>query len=428
MNKKLLAFTLSIAVAPNFSFAQVEPTPSPANSPAEMVLPYEELPELKASEILRPEILNGPHHKVREEVSTYFGANHYVIDSEFGVFEAEGNEMLVRRVNEINAIAKLKEVSRTDQYKNALVTAAKAPVAAAKSIVTDPVNTVKSVPKGIMKFMGRAGESIKGMGKKASSDSVDGSTARDVIGFTGTKRKVAVSLGVDPYSSNAVLQKELDGIAWAAFAGGATFQLATMPIGGGVGAALTVTNVAGSLEDLLATKDPSDLKIMNRKTLLAMGANSTAVESFLNNEAFSPTAQTAFTLSLKALGGVANRGAFVKIAGQNSSSEADAIFCVQTAALLAKLHNGEMPLARIAPINNFPTCVAKEGTIVAALQWDYAAFTARADDFSKLLQAQTKPPATCFVGLSGVASPHLRQELEIRGFRVEDHLSPGPLR
>jgi hypothetical protein len=143
MNKKLLAFTLSIAVAPNFSFAQVEPTPSPANSPAEMVLPYEELPELKASEILRPEILNGPHHKVREEVSTYFGANHYVIDSEFGVFEAEGNEMLVRRVNEINAIAKLKEVSRTDQYKNALVTAAKAPVAAAKSIVTDPVNTVK---------------------------------------------------------------------------------------------------------------------------------------------------------------------------------------------------------------------------------------------------------------------------------------------
>jgi hypothetical protein len=115
----------------------------------------------------------------------------------------------------------------------------------------------------------------------------------------------------------------------------------------------------GSLEDLLATKDPSDLKIMNRKTLLAMGANSTAVESFLNNEAFSPTAQTAFTLSLKALGGVANRGAFVKIAGENSSSEADAIFCVQTAALLAKLHNGEMPLARIAPINNFPTCVAK---------------------------------------------------------------------
>src|SRR3954451_15673599 len=107
MNLKLLALPLLLSIAPNFSFAQVEVTPSPAKSPAEMVLPYEDLPELKASEILRPEILNGPHHKVREEVSTYFGANHYVIDSEFGVFEAEGNEMLLRRVNEINAIAKL---------------------------------------------------------------------------------------------------------------------------------------------------------------------------------------------------------------------------------------------------------------------------------------------------------------------------------
>jgi hypothetical protein len=428
MNKTLLALTLLILPATRHLCAQIEGTPSPTGSPAEMTLPYEELPELKASEILRPEILNGPHHKVREEVSTYFGANHYVIDSEFGVFEADGNEMLVRRVNEINAIAKLKDVSKTDQYKSALAAAAKAPVAAAKSIVTDPVNTVKSVPKGIMKFMGRAGESIKGMGKKASSDSIDGSTARDVIGFTGTKRKVAVSLGVDPYSSNAVLQKELDGIAWAAFAGGATFQLATLPIGGGVGAALTVTNVAGSLEDMLATKDPSDLKIMNRKSLLGMGAGSGAVESFLNNGAFSPTAQTAFTLNLKALDGVANRGAFVKIAAENSSSEADAIFCVQTAALLARLHKNEMPLARITPINNFPTCVAKDGTVVAAMQWDYAAFTARADNFAKLLQAQAKPPATCFVALSGVASPHLRQELESRGFRVEDRLSPGPLR
>src|SRR6185436_11146877 len=93
---------------------------------------YEELPELKASEILRPEILEGPNHKTRDEVTTYSGANHFMIDSPFGVFEADGNEMLIRRVDEINAIARLKDVSRTDQYKNALATAAKAPVAAAK--------------------------------------------------------------------------------------------------------------------------------------------------------------------------------------------------------------------------------------------------------------------------------------------------------
>ena len=94
---------------------------------------FDELPVLNASEILRPEILAGPHHKVREPVPTYFGANQFTIDSDFGVFEADGNEMLVRRINEINAIAELKEVSRTDQYKNALVAAAKSPIAAAKN-------------------------------------------------------------------------------------------------------------------------------------------------------------------------------------------------------------------------------------------------------------------------------------------------------
>ncbi|PYJ78028.1 MAG: hypothetical protein DME77_01495, partial [Verrucomicrobia bacterium] len=86
---------------------------------------FEELPVLNASEILRPEFLAGPHHKVREPVPTYFGANQFTIDSDFGVFEANGNEMLVRRINEINAIAQLKDVSRTDQYKDAVVAAAK---------------------------------------------------------------------------------------------------------------------------------------------------------------------------------------------------------------------------------------------------------------------------------------------------------------
>jgi hypothetical protein len=54
---------------------------------------FEELPVLNASEILRPEILAGSHHKVREPIPTCFGANQFTIDSDFGVFEAKGNEM-----------------------------------------------------------------------------------------------------------------------------------------------------------------------------------------------------------------------------------------------------------------------------------------------------------------------------------------------
>jgi hypothetical protein len=391
---------------------------------------FEELPVLNASEILRPEFLSGPHHKVRETVPTYFGANQFTIDSDFGVFEANGNEILVRRIQEINAIAQLKDVSRTDQYKKALSAAAKSPVAAMKNIANDPVNTISNVPKGIMKFMRRAGESVKNIGNKAESSAAEGSKMQQLIGFSDAKRKVAIELGVDPYSTNAMLQHELDEIAWASFAGGATFSLATLPIGGGAGTALTLTEVSGDLNDILKEKSPTDLKILNRKSLLAMGATEKATERFLNNSAFSPSEQTAFVLNLKSLNGVANRGAFVRTAGETSSDEQDAIFCAETAALMSKTHK-DKPLARITMLGDFPVCVAKDGTIIVALQWDYAAWTSGAAGFTSDVQklaAQSGKNGSVFVALSGQVSPRLRQELETRGFTVHEGLAPGPLR
>jgi hypothetical protein len=71
---------------------------------------------------------------------------------------------------------------------------------------------------------------------------------QQMIGFSDAKRKVAIDLGVDPYTTNTVLQHELDGIAWASFAGGLTVKVATMPIGGGAGAALTVTELSGDID------------------------------------------------------------------------------------------------------------------------------------------------------------------------------------
>lgn len=390
---------------------------------------YEELPELKASEILRDTILNGPHHKVREEVTTESGANRFTIESHYGIFMAEGNAMLVRRVDEINAIARLKDVSKTDEFKEALKKAAKSPLNTAKALVTDPAKTLSSVPKGLKKFMKRTGESIKSIGKKKEEDGEgDANRMQQLIGFTDAKRKVAISLGVDPYSTNDVLQKELDDITWANFAGGLVFSIGTMPIGGGVGAALTATQVTGSFEQVLRDKNPTDLKIMNRKILLGLGASSEDTERFLKNSAFSPSAQTAFVLNLQALDGVANRAAFVRLAGTTSSSEPDAVFCVQTAALMGNLHKGDMPLARIELLGDFPICIAKDGTTVVALQWDYAAYTPMADKFSRDLDELTKDKGKRLIALSGVVSPRLRQELEARGDTVQDKLAPGPLK
>ena len=408
------------------SLAQDTPPPSPEASASA----FEELPELKASEILRPEFLKGPHHTVRESVLTFSGANQFVIDSDFGVFQADGNAMLVLRVKEIYAIAQLEDVSRGDEFKNSLVAAAKSPLNAARNIVNDPVKAVSNVPKGIMKFMGRAGDTIKGIGKKESGDNPEGNNMQQIIGFSDTKRKIALGMGIDPYSTNAVLQKELDSVAWASWAGGFAFTAATLPISGPVGAALTVTNVSSGLDKLLKERSPEELKRINRSSLRAMGVTSKDIERLLSNTAFSPSQVTEFVLHLKALDGVANRGAFVRSAAERTSSEADAIFCLQTAALMSQVHQKEKPLARITMLVDFPVCIAKDGTIIVAMQWDYAVWTAGTASFAaavEKLAAESGEKKPVMVIVSGQMSPLLQQELQKRNFLVKDRATPGPL-
>ena len=102
---------------------------------------------------------------------------------------------------------------------------------------------------------------------------------------------------------------------------------------------------------------------MDRNLFLALTLSAT-----LQCLAFTPTQATTFAVHLKALKGVANRGAFVKVAAQKSTTEADALFCVYTAALMNQIHQ-KTPIARIVMLRDFPICVAKDGTIIVALQW-----------------------------------------------------------
>jgi hypothetical protein len=391
---------------------------------------FEELPELKASEILKPELLKGPHYVVRDPVPTSSGMNQFTIDSDFGVFEADGNEMLLQRLKEIDAIARLRDVSKTDEFKKSLVAAAKSPLNSAKNIAKDPAQAIANVPKGIMKFMGRAKETVKNVGKGGGEDVGEGNRMKDAIGYSDKKRKLALQMGVDPYSTNTVLQKELDDVAWASWAGGFAFSAATFPISGPIGAALTVTNLNSTVEDLLREKSPEELEQINRSTFRGMGASASDTERILHGGAFTPTQSTTFAVNLKALKGVANRGAFVKVAAQKSTTEADALFCVYTAALMDQIHE-KTPIARIVMLRDFPICVANGGTMIVALQWDYAAWTSGAAGFTDEVQklaAQSGENKDILVALSGQISPRLREELEKRGITVQDRVVPGPIK
>ena len=191
-----------------------------------------------------------------------------------------------------------------------------------------------------------------------------------------------------------------------------------------------MTNLDSKVEQLLREKSPSELEQINRATFRAMGASNADIERILHGGAFTPTQSTTFAVNLKALKNVTNRGAFVKVAAQKSSTDADALFCVATAALMNRI-NEKTPIARIVMLGDFPICIAKDGTVIVALQWDYAAWTAGAAQFTSDVQKLAEKSGQSghvLVGLSGQISPRLREELEKRSITVQDRLAPGPLK
>jgi len=389
----------------------------------------EEPPTLSAKEILNPDFLAGDGFTVQDEVPTSTGRNRYLIISEYGEFEADGNIMLERRIKEVAAIRKLKEVSRTDEYKKALKAAVASPLGVAKDVVTNPVGTITGIPKGLFKFANRMGQSVKEKTEKRQRSQYEDSNAASLIGFSKAKRTVAIQLGVDPYSSNETLQRELNGIAWATFAGKMTFSLATAPIGGAAGLALTGTGMTKAFNQTLLDQAPTDLRLRNLKVLLAMGCDRAVADRFINNTAFSPSVQTAIVMNLETLNGVANRAAFVDLAGSEASDEGDALFFLGTSRVLAELHT-KKPIARLQQVGRIPVALGKDGRAIVAIQWDYAAWTDNAANFIGLLRASDfgKKPSGLTIAISGDASSLGQQKLKDANIELATRVAPGPLR
>jgi hypothetical protein len=392
---------------------------------------YDAPPELKASEILESSYLSNPRYRVREEVKTYLGLNHYVIDSPFGTFVTHGNQMLQERVREIHALAQLHEMTNSREYADGVKAAAKVSLAVADDLLHSPVETISSVSKGVGKFLGRIGRGAKEIGSGRQRNEGEDGVVKSAVGLSSTKRKLCADLGVNPYSTNEVLQSELDRVALVVFAGQITVKLATMPIGGAAGAALTTVSVTDQANKLVYEQSPLDLRKSNLSRLMAMDISSQDAEAFLAASAFTPWNQSQIVGSLDRMTGVKGRDVLLRDATSMSDSETDAVFYEQTAKLIAHAHTNGIVIDRIVLMSGLPVCIGVDGSVIVALHWDYAMWSPRSENFANALESlqldRTKP-ASLIVILSGTMSTRLRQELTMRGYRVQDKMIQGPLK
>lgn len=402
-----------------------------AQTPALSGPPYENPPILSAAAILQPQYLEGPNFQTTDPVPTIMGQNDYTITSDFGIFTPNGNDMLMRTVAEINAIAILQNVSATQEFKEAAAKAARSPIIAARNLVTNPVGTISGAQKGIWKFLNQAGQSVKEVGEGRKPDPIDGNLVTNAVGYSKVKRDIALKLGVDPYSTNPTFQQALDRVAWPTFAGGFTVDLGMAALSAGIGTAgqvLSATNMTGDLNNLLRDNSPTELRLQNLKVLLGLGVDRAIADAFLNNNAISPTTQTILVAALGQLTNTAGVQDFVAQATK-SAGEEDAMFFQQIAQLLAGL-NAVTHVTLVSNLHGFPICQLQGGTVVVPLAWDYVIWTPSTEKFLIALKGQQmpNPPTGYAVVVSGVLSPTSTEALRMRGVKFSQMQLPGPLK
>ncbi len=162
------------------------------------------------------------------------------------------------------------------------------------------------------------------------------------------KREYAKQLGVDVYSANAVLQKELGSVAWAAAAGNLTLGAATMASGSSVVAGLSYARNIDQVINIVASEPPAELMTRNRAALKKMGINKDLAERFLAQRQYSPQAKTILIMALSGMTRTAGREAVLEVSLQ-APDETTAICYQQLAELLNANDARVAAIARLEP-------------------------------------------------------------------------------
>ena len=378
-------------------------------------------PEVRAaSDVVPPVLLQGPHYRLGPTVTTFAFMDRYSVTSEYGAFAPRSDAQLRRLVREIAAIAQLKKVHQSDAFAKATVEAGKGVVQGAQNLIQDPVATISAVPEAVFSVFGRVSEAAKRGGRSKYEDGI----AQNLLAVSSFKREYAQKLDVDVYSSNEVLQKELNSVAWASAAGNLTLGAASMVTGA------TVLQVASGVRTLETAKNivnalpATELSRRNREALRQMGVPSSVADRFLQNPLLSPRHQTVIVEGMKVLHGVPGRSAFIEYASRADSEDAALVF-QQMAELLAGYHRTVAPIQHVGIYLNIPVAYTAKGSAVVLLPIDRLLWTERASGIATNLARaipQPQPVQHIEIWITGDASSRAREGLRQLGIVLVEHV------
>ena len=380
---------------------------------------YETPSNRPVSEVLSAALAKGPFYTVKDPVVADGYMYHFQVESPFGPFEITGLGALRKLETELWAINELRNITGSQAFLSALKDQATKPLQFAKNAITKPGETLSGVPKGVGRLLGNVATSVSN-----TPDPSQDSRAKELLLIGSFKRDYAARYNVDPYSSDKVLQEELDKIGKAAAFGSWTASAATIPIGGAASTVLTATSLGQSFNNVLKTEPPPRIRSVNESKLQQMGISPELAAKFLDHKVYTPRQDLILVDSLARVTGAQGRDAYLN-AALVAEDEEETNFFVNTAQIMRGYHETAGPITAITMVQVLPVAQTKSGVAIIPFALDRGVWTANADRLSQHLKSSYRAPG--FNGrfelwVTGTLSPRARQELSKRGFGVVENV------
>ena len=386
---------------------------------------YETPKQYSAHSLLKPTLQKGKHFTVAEEVTSDGLFYRYTVLSPFGTFTAGSTSALQQLAQELNVIAAMKKIATDDTAVAALKQSGKNAATGIQNLFANPEETLQGAAAGVSSLFNRA---VNTVGSRQVTDAED-SRAQQLIGFSKSKGQIATKYGVNVYSTNMVLQEELDRLAWADYLGGLGVGVAMGAVPGAGGLVLTTSGTARLLNEAINTTPASELWLQNKNKLLAMGMNADTVELFLNNRVFNPALTTVTVSALEKMKGVENLELFIKV-GLQASDPQMARVITTIAVMSAGYHQQIAPLKRISPLARITKATTSKGEVVVVLPTDHVIWSENVAGIARALteksdSKETKKQLWVLGDFSPIASANLQEMGWTLHTNVKDRLIPS---
>jgi hypothetical protein len=387
---------------------------------------YEAEPVLKAADLVGPELLRGPRYTVDSRVPVKGFLYRFTIRSDFGTFDAHGIHMLQIRVREVYALGQLEDMSKTKEFAEAAGNAIARPVTSTVNMLVHPVETITGFPDGVGRLFDRielgsekvyqaaTAPDTSGREKVADVSKRVGGITVTALGYEKERRDLAKGLGVDPYTTNPVLAKKLDDMAWVAFSGRFGIQAAMsvlVPYSMAM-SAVTITNT--TIYDTPA----GDLINRAQATFAATGASDAAVTALMKNPQYSLSVLTALARGCQRLQGVNGLASVVGFAAiARTQDETRGVTAIVN--MLARHHENVEPITLVSAPGPIIGRTAG-GKLVLPAPVDYVAWTERV---ARLAGREDLKAPRRSAWLSGQMSLRAAKEFRARGWSVDESFS-----